>query len=340
MYVQCGLRLSRLAAAQTELERFFDLSIDMLCVLGFDGYYKRVNPAFQRTLGFTQEELLAEPFVQFVHPDDRDASVADLATLGAGIQTGVYEERHLHKDGSYRWLQWTAVSGGDESSCYALARDVTDRKLAEEQLASSSARIVEAADAARKRIERDLHDGAQQRLVSLSIALRLAENRIQDDPEAAGRLLASAREELAQSLAELRDLAHGIHPAILDHGLAPALESLIARSPLPVSLAVETRDRLPEPVERAVYFVASEALANVGKHAHASTVAISLAQRDGLVLVTIEDDGVGGADSTGGSGLRGLVDRVEALGGRLELISPEGGGTALRAEIPCGPDGA
>ncbi|MGZ8795468.1 MAG: PAS domain-containing sensor histidine kinase [Gaiellaceae bacterium] len=325
-----------MTAAQTELERFFDLSIDMLCVLGYDGYYKRVNPAFQETLGFTQAELLAQPFVQFVHPDDREASIADLATLGSGIQTGVFEERHLHKDGSYRWLQWTAVSGGDESSCYALARDVTDRKLAEAQLASSRARIVEAADSARRRIERDLHDGAQQRLVSLSIALRLAETRIKDDPDAAGRLLASAREELTQSLAELRELAHGIHPAILDHGLIPALESLVARSSLPVSLVIETRDRLPEPIEKAAYFVASEALANVGKYANASNVAISLARHDGVVVIAIEDDGIGGADSAGGSGLRGLADRVEALGGRLEVISPSGGGTALTAEIPCG----
>lgn len=312
----------------------------MLCVLGYDGFYKRVNPAFQRTLGFTQEELLAQPFVHFVHPDDREASVADLETLGAGIQTGIYEERHLHKDGSYRWLQWTAVSGGDESSCYALARDVTDRKVAEAQLASSRVRIVEAADAARRRIERDLHDGAQQRLVSLSIALRLAEARIHDDPEAAGRLLASAREELAQSLAELRDLARGIHPAILDQGLIPALESLVARSSLPVSLSVETQDRVTEPIERALYFVASEALSNIGKHANASKVAISLAQHDEVVLITIEDDGAGGANSAGGSGLRGLADRVEALGGRLDVVSPSGGGTALRAEIPCGPEAA
>ena len=325
-----------MAESKTELEQFFDLSIDMLCVLGYDGYYKRVNPAFQRTLGFSEQELLAEPFSHFVHPDDRDASTADLQTLRSGIQTGVYEERHVHKDGSYRWLQWTAVPGVDESSCYALARDVTDRKQAEAQLSSSRARIVEAADAARRRIERDLHDGAQQRLVSLSIVLRLAEERIQDDPEAAVQLLASARHELAQSLAELRDLAHGIHPAILDHGLVPALESLVARSPLPVSLAVETHDRLPEAIEKAAYFVASEALANMGKHAAASRAAIRVERDGAAVLIAIEDDGIGGAESTEGSGLRGLADRVEALGGRLDVISPRGGGTSLRAEIPCG----
>jgi PAS domain S-box-containing protein len=291
-------------SAPAELQRFFDLSIDMLCVLGYDGYYKRVNPAFQRTLGFTESELLAQPFVDFVHPDDREASLADVERLGSGIQTGVYEERHLHKDGSYRWLQWTAVPGGD---------------------------------AARSQIERDLHDGAQQRLVAISLVLRLAEARIQDDPAAARGLLASAREELAQSLAELRDLAHGIHPAILDSGLVPALKSLAARSSLPVSLIVETHDRMAEAVEKTAYFIASEALANVEKHAHASGVAISLARRDGFVVIALEDDGVGGADSAGGSGLRGLADRLEALGGRLDISSPSGGGTTVRAEIPCEP---
>ena len=325
-----------MASAQTELEKFFDLSIDMLCVLGFDGYYKRVNPAFQRTLGFTERELLSQPFLNFVHPDDREASAADLETLSSGIQTGIYEERHLHQDGSYRWLHWTAVSAGDGSSCYALARDVTERKLAEEQLASSRVRIVEAADTARKRIERDLHDGAQQRLVSLSIALHLAEARMRDDPEAAARLLASAQEELAQSLAELRNLARGIHPAILDHGLVAALESLVAGSLVPVSLTIETRDRFPEAIERAAYFVASEALANIGKYASASQVVVGLTQGGGLLSISVEDDGVGGADSAKGSGLRGLADRVEALGGRLDVLSPPGDGTTVRAQLPVG----
>ena len=324
-----------MTATQTEFERFFDLSIDMLCVLGYDGYYKRVNPAFQRTLGFTQDELLAQPFAHFVHPEDREASVADLETLRLGVQTGSYEERHLHKDGSYRWLSWMAVSGGDDSSCYALARDVTERKQAEAQLSSSHARIVEAADAARRQIERDLHDGAQQRLVSLSIVLRLAEARVQDDPGAAAALLASAREELTQSLAELRELAHGIHPAILDHGLVPALESLVTRSSVPISLTLETRDRLPEAIEKAIYFVASEALANIGKHAGASAAEIHLERSTTMVAIAIEDDGRGGASASGSSGLRGLADRVEALGGRLEISSPAGGGTAVRAEIPC-----
>ena len=323
-----------MTAPRTELERFFDLSVDMLCVLGYDGYYKQVNPAFQRTLGYTEEELLAEPFVTFVHPEDRKASLADLGALGSGIQTGVYEERHLHKDGSYRWLHWTAVTAGDESSCYALARDVTDRKLAEAELELSRTRILEAGDAARRRIERDLHDGAQQRLVSLAIALRLAETRIDADPGSAKQLLAAAREELSQSLAELRELAHGLHPAVLDHGLLPALESLASRSHVPVSLEVELDERLPERVETAAYFVAAEALTNVAKYANASGAVIKLVRADDMAVIEIADDGIGGADAADGSGLRGLADRVRAVGGRLDLASPAGAGTTVTARIP------
>ena len=205
-----------------------------------------------------------------------------------------------------------------------------------DELMGSRARIVEAGDAARKKIERDLHDGAQQRLVALALALRMAESRIQDDPVAAGAMVASAREELAASLAELRELAHGIHPAILNFGLAPALESLAARSPLPVSLELEADERLPERVETAAYFVASEALANVGKYANASAVSIRLSRHNGVAVIAIADDGIGGANTMSGSGLRGLADRVAAVGGRLEVVSPPGSGTTLIAEMPCG----
>jgi signal transduction histidine kinase len=198
-------------------------------------------------------------------------------------------------------------------------------KARAEELAGSRARIVEAGDKARRRLERDLHDGAQQRLVSLAIALRIAESRIHDDPQTAEQLVASAREELTESLAELRELARGIHPAMLDHGLAVAL----------VSLAIELHDRLPEAVETAAYFVASEALANVGKYARASTVTISVTRSDGVATIEVADDGVGGADDRRGSGLRGLADRVEALGGHLVVVSPVGGGTVLTAELPC-----
>jgi signal transduction histidine kinase len=203
-----------------------------------------------------------------------------------------------------------------------------------EELRASRARLVHAGDAARRRIERDLHDGAQSRLVGLSLLLRTARNRAGDDAELAG-LLDRAHAELTTSLVELRELARGIHPAVLtEHGLAPALDGLVARAPVPVTLEAETRERLPEPVESAAYFVVSEALANIAKYAQASHATVRVRQVNASVTVDVSDDGVGGADLARGSGLRGLADRVSALDGTLSLDSPPGRGTRLRAEIP------
>jgi PAS domain S-box-containing protein len=208
---------------------------------------------------------------------------------------------------------------------------------AREAVAASRARIVEASDAERRRLERNLHDGAQQRLVAVSLTLRLAEARLERDPEAARSLLHGADAELGAALKELRELARGLHPAVLvDHGLRPALEGLAARAPFPVELAEVPDTRLPEPVEVAAYYVASEALANAAKYAEASHATARIACVDGLAVVEIADDGRGGASTAGGSGLRGLADRVEALGGRLTIHSPPGQGTAVRAELPLG----
>ncbi|HST17345.1 MAG TPA: histidine kinase [Gaiellaceae bacterium] len=204
------------------------------------------------------------------------------------------------------------------------------------ELSASRARIVGAGDQERRRLERNLHDGAQQRLVALGMQLRLLGPRIRTDPEAAEALVATAAAELATSVDELRELAHGIHPAVLDHGLSVALQSLAARSTVATAVSVDLLERLPEVVEVAAYFVASEALANVAKHAHASTVQVTVSRDPKGALVEVADDGVGGADDAGGSGLRGLADRVEALGGQLRISSPLGTGTTISAVIPCG----
>ena len=211
---------------------------------------------------------------------------------------------------------------------------------AREQLAASRARIVAAGDAERRRLERNLHDGAQQRLVSLSLALRLARSQLTRDAEGAGRTLEAASEELNLALAELRDLARGIHPAVLsDRGLQPALEGLtlrMAERGLVVDMEDALDQRLPEQVEVAAYYVVAESLANVSKYAGADRVSVRVMRENGRAIVEVRDDGRGGADPGRGSGLRGLFDRVEALDGRLSIDSPPGAGTTIRAEIPCG----
>ena len=210
--------------------------------------------------------------------------------------------------------------------------DEAEARLAE--LQASRERILAAGDAERRRIERNLHDGAQQRLVTLAMQLSLIQRQIRDDPTGAEQLVTSASDELAQSLEELRELARGIHPAALDQGLEYALEALAIRAAVPTTVAYECAARLPEPVEFAAYFVASEALANVAKYAHASVATVRVGCTEDDAVVEIADDGVGGADPALGSGLRGLADRVEALGGRLRVSSPPGGGTVVIAEMP------
>ena len=209
---------------------------------------------------------------------------------------------------------------------------------AREKLATSRARIVEAGDAERRRLERNLHDGAQQRLVALALHLRLVEAAMKDDPARARALLAGAHAQLDEALDELRELARGIHPAILtDRGLGPALAALVTRAPVPVELADLPARRLPEPVEAAAYYVVAEAITNAAKYAQASNVSVSIHRSDGRAVVRVEDDGVGGADAGHGSGLRGLADRLEALDGRLHVESPPNRGTRIEAEIPLPP---
>jgi signal transduction histidine kinase len=202
------------------------------------------------------------------------------------------------------------------------------------ELMASRERIVAAGDAERRRLERNLHDGAQQRLVALAMQLRLIQADIRRDPASAEARVTTASDELAESLGELRELARGIHPAVLEYGLCTALESLAGRSPVPTAVSWDVTDRLPQKLELATYFVACESLANVAKYAQATAASVHLSRTDRSVVVEIADDGVGGADASEGSGLRGLADRVEALGGHLLVTSPVGEGTVVTAELP------
>ncbi|HZM17956.1 MAG TPA: sensor histidine kinase [Gaiellaceae bacterium] len=204
-----------------------------------------------------------------------------------------------------------------------------------EELRGSRARIVEAAQSERQLLERNLHDGAQQRLIALSLQLSMLKGRVDGDPDVKEGI-DQARREIAASLAELREIARGLHPAVVSgHGLAVALEQLAARAPLPVDLDVEVDGRLPEPLEVAAYYVVSESLTNVAKHSQAKKARVAVVRTGDELVLEVVDDGVGGADSERGSGLRGLADRVEALDGRLRVWTPLGGGTRVKAEIPC-----
>jgi signal transduction histidine kinase len=205
------------------------------------------------------------------------------------------------------------------------------------RLETSRAAAVDSAEAERRRIERDLHDGAQQRLVALAMGLGEARDKLDQDPEGGRQLVTDAHEEAKAALAEIRDLVRGIHPVILeDRGLDAALSAVVARSPVPVALQVDVADRPPPAVESAAYFVVTEALTNVARHAGATRAAVTIARAGDRLVVEVRDDGTGGAAVDGGTGLRGLRDRITALGGTFHIVSPAGGPTTLLAEIPCG----
>jgi signal transduction histidine kinase len=205
-----------------------------------------------------------------------------------------------------------------------------------EELRASRARIVEASYAERRRVERNLHDGAQQRLMALTMNLRLARDKLGEDPAATGELLDEAMDELATATAELRELARGIHPVLLsERGLRAALGGLAERSPVPVELLATPAERLPAPIEMAAYFVVAEALTNVARYAEAELATVRVERRNGAVEVEIRDDGIGGAEIDAGTGLRGLEDRVGALEGRFSVRSRAGEGTTVEASIPC-----
>ncbi|MFI6439954.1 nitrate- and nitrite sensing domain-containing protein [Streptomyces sp. NPDC050759] len=466
--------------AEQELASIFNLSLDLLCISGTDGYFKRVNPAFERILGHPRETILSMPFIEFVHEDDRDTTRAALARLADGVEVAEFENRYLRADGTECWLQWSARPVPEQGLVYATARDVTESRrtareqaalrrvatlvahgappsevftrVAEEvgdlldttaavlrqepdgsrtvlgtvlgipeeleeatrkgrgeagyeaidavtrtrraahvghavgapivvddrlwgfvvaasplellpvgtesrladftglvataianadsrdQLRASRARVVAAADASRRRIERDLHDGVQQRLVALQLDLRLAETLVTDRSSELAEQLVHVGKGLDDAFQDLLQVARGIHPAILSKGgLGPALRSLARRSALPVELDLKLpAARLPEHLEVAAYYVTSECLTNAAKHAHARVVEVSAKIRGGVLELTIRDDGAGGAEPGRGSGLIGLIDRVEAIGGKLAVSSPPGEGTTMDVRLPLG----
>jgi signal transduction histidine kinase len=240
---------------------------------------------------------------------------------------------------SASWPPGASMPTGAEDRVAAFAELVSyaiENAETKEELAASRARLVEAADQARRRIERDLHDGAQQRLVAAALELTLLDQRLERDPASARTVLGRVREQLDRGLEELRDLARGIHPSVLtDRGLEAALYALVQRSPVPVDLRSDVPERLDAAIEAAAYFLVSEALTNVAKYAQADTVSVEVESTGGSLVVTIADDGIGGADPEHGSGLRGLADRVHAVGGRLDITSPPGEGTRVRAQLPA-----
>ena len=330
---------------ENERERAFLNAIannapSLLCLIDADGVMtdRGANIAFERTLEYDSEEIGSQVFWEtFVDPSEADDVREAVLGVAAGEAPAERDNTWLTKTGRRLSMAWTCtrLPRIDERTLFLVtALDITQRKRADDDLRASRARLVRAEETARRALERNLHDGAQQRLVALSVALRLVESRLDADPETAHQLLTGAQTELAQALEDLRELARGIHPAVLtDRGLRAALETLAARASFPVELDAPS-ERLSADVEAAAYYVVAESLTNIAKYARATSAQVSVGRLDGSLVVTVTDDGVGGADPNKGSGLRGLADRVAVLEGTLGVDSSPGGGTTIRAEFP------
>jgi len=313
-----------------------------------------ISDEIERISGYPPHNFIASrrrTIMSIIHPDDRAAVLAAAEEAGRRGEPFEFEYRIVRADGEARWVldrgQPVPGPGGRLWMDGAIV-DITDRRAAEEslraqeieqarteELRASRVRIVQAADAARRRIERDLHDGAQQRLVSLALEVRMARAQVEKDPSQAPAFLERFGAELLEASAELRELARGIHPAVLtERGLSPAIAALAARAPVPVEVLDVPADRLAEALETTAYFTVAEALTNVAKYAGATGATVRVACEDGALVVEVQDDGVGGADAGGGSGLSGLADRVASCDGSLEVQSPPGEGTLVRAVLP------
>jgi PAS domain S-box-containing protein len=324
-------------ASETRLRAMLEAALDAVVTMDHRGRVIGWNHAAETTFGYRAEEVVGRDMADLIVPPSlrgahREGLARFLETKRPVVLDKRLELKGMHKNGTEFPVELTitriALPGAPTFTGYL--RDISDRLDAEAELRASRARLVEVADAERRRIQRNLHDGAQQRLTAVLLSL----GRLRGSPADRDALLDSAIDELSAGLEEIRELASGLHPSVLsERGLKRALEAVALRAPVPVELRMDIDQPLSEQVEAAAYYVVAEGLANVHKHAGARHVAVSARAEDEWLCVEVLDNGKGGADEEG-SGLRGLGDRVEALGGHLTLASPPGGGTRLYAELP------
>jgi PAS domain S-box-containing protein len=328
----------------SDLKAVLDAALDCVVMMDHEGLIVGINPAAERTFGIRDEDARGREMAEvLIPPTMRAAHRQGLARYLAGGEPHVLDQRievtAQRADGSLVPVELTITRLDIEGPPLFVGylRDIGDRIEAEEALRRSRMQLLRATDEARRRLERDLHDGAQQRLVGLALTLRLARAQVEQDAAAAAiALLDEAQEDLASATEELRELARGLHPAVLtDGGLGPALRGLIARLPLEVSVSGVPERRLPIDVESTAYFVVAEGLTNVARYSGTQRALVEFTLKNGNLAIEVRDFGRGGADPEAGTGLRGLEARVAVHDGRLSVTSPPGEGTTVHVEVPC-----
>jgi PAS domain S-box-containing protein len=332
-----------LVVSEARTKAIVDSALDCVVTMDASGRIVEWNPAAERCFGHRAAEVVGRDLAEVIIPFElRDAHREGLARYLATGERRMMDRRiettAVRADGTEFPVE-VAITRINETGPPVFTghlRDITERREAEDEVRASRARLVEVADETRRRLERDLHDGAQQRLVGLALDLQLARETLADDPDAAGELLDGAVAGLREAIDALRELARGIHPAVLTtHGLSGALPDLARRCPLEVRFDGLHAERLPDAVEATVYFFCAETLTNAAKHSGAESVLVAFERFDDRVVVEVCDDGRGGATVHEGTGLRGLGDRVSAVGGKFEVRSTPGEGTVIRVELPC-----
>src|SRR4051812_18920255 len=343
-YIDRARANAALAESEARTRAILEAALECIVTMDDSGNVVEFNPAAERTFGYRREDVIGREMAELIVPPrlrelHRRGIARYLATGNAVVLNRRIEIVGMRRDGSEFPVELaiTRIPLPGRPVFTGYLRDITERKQSELDLRASRARIVKAGDEERRRLERNLHDGAQQRLVALSLSLRLVRARMDAGADDAAALLDECVAELLGATSELRELARGIHPAILsDRGLDAALKAVAARAPVPVEVTSTVEERLPGPVEAAAYFVVAESLTNVARYAEATRASVALEHDGAKLTVEVSDDGVGGAAAAVGSGLRGLADRLATLDGTLAVISPPGEGTIVRAEIPCG----
>ncbi|MGI9098163.1 MAG: PAS domain-containing protein [Solirubrobacteraceae bacterium] len=355
--VRAGRRTAQLRASEARLRALMANVPGAIyrCAPDRDWTMELISDEIERISGYPPADFIdsaVRTFASIIHSDDRERVEDAVFEACAAGRPFVLEYRIQRADRDERWvLERGQLVHGTNGRTWldGAIFDISARRLAEEErrgreaeqarvveLRASRARIIEAADAARRRIERDLHDGAQQRFVAVALQLRLLASQLERTVPEVVPLIKDTLEELQRAIDELRELARGIHPALLsERGLVRAVEALLSRMPMAVALRAPPKERLPARVEVAFYYLIAESLTNACKHAHANTVSVEIGRANGRAWVQVRDDGVGGATASKGSGLCELGDRVEALDGTLTVLSPPGDGTTIRAEVAC-----